>query len=133
MKSNQNYQNISNELDDIFRRNLRMLLSACGWTQMSFSEDMPRKTISLGRSSVNKILNGKQRVSAAFLLGCCDYFKIPVHEMVSLEFNPEKYINAGRKYRRINMETMWIFVFHMVFSCSQNLHKKIENTLDKAL
>lgn len=47
MKSNQNYQNISNELDDIFRRNLRMLLSACGWTQMSFSEDMPRKTISL--------------------------------------------------------------------------------------
>lgn len=94
MKSNQNYQNISNELDDIFRRNLRMLLSACGWTQMSFSEDMPRKTISLGRSSVNKILNGKQRVSAAFLLGCCDYFKIPVHEMVSLEFNPEKYINA---------------------------------------
>ena len=94
MKSKQNYQNISNELDDIFRRNLRMLLSACGWTQMSFSEDMPRKTISLGRSSVNKILNGKQRVSAAFLLGCCDYFKIPVHEMVSLEFNPEKYINA---------------------------------------
>ena len=94
MKSNQNYQKISDDLDDIFRKNLRMLLSACGWTQMSFSEDMHRKTISLGRSSVNKILNGKQRVSAAFLLGCCDYFKVPVHEMVSPEFNPEKYINV---------------------------------------
>ena len=99
MKSNQKYQNVSNELDDIFKENLKKILLARGYTQGRFVEEMNREKISLGRTSLNKILNGSQRVSAAFLLSCCDYFKIPVHDFVSPEFDPERYIeNVNEKY-----------------------------------
>lgn len=99
MKSNQKYQNVSNELDDIFKENLKKILLARGYTQGRFVEEMNREKISLGRTSLNKILNGSQRVSAAFLLSCCDYFKIPVHEFVSTAFDPERYIeNVNEKY-----------------------------------
>ena len=70
MKSNQKYQNVSNELDDIFKENLKKILLARGYTQGRFVEEMNREKISLGRTSLNKILNGSQRVSAAFLLTC---------------------------------------------------------------
>ena len=62
MKSNQKYQNVSNELDDIFKENLKKILLARGYTQGRFVEEMNREKISLGRTSLNKILNGSQRV-----------------------------------------------------------------------
>ena len=42
MKSNQKYQNVSNELDDIFKENLKKILLARGYTQGRFVEEMNR-------------------------------------------------------------------------------------------
>ena len=39
MKSNQKYQNVSNELDDIFKENLKKILLARGYTQGRFVEE----------------------------------------------------------------------------------------------
>lgn len=93
-KKDEKYKELDKALNQIICRNLKALLNARGLSQGNFCKELAKEKVSISRSYLNKILNDpiSAHISAVFLLSCCDFFGISLHNLVSNDFNPEEYV-----------------------------------------
>ena len=92
-RSKSDYEKADSILQDIIRRNLKILLESRGLSQMQFCNQLSEEKVSISRPYFSQILSGKKNnISITFLLSCCDFFGITLHNLVSENFNAQEYI-----------------------------------------
>lgn len=88
------YEELNRTLNHIICQNLKALLEARGLSQKKFCQELAKEKTSITRSYLNRLLKNPfpPNISAVFLLSCCDFFGVSLHNLASSDFNAHEYI-----------------------------------------
>lgn len=91
-EKDEKYEKVVLALNQTICDNLKALLKARHLSQRLFCKQLAKEKTSVTRTYFGRILENPKYISAAFLLSCCDFFGITLHNLVSTSFDAKEYI-----------------------------------------